>query len=544
VTKPHPKVQAALDPLNHVFPRVSSVNRGETDRTAREVSIGTGGEKKLSAVPQDAIAASQGERLVHEIDRAWPRVGRRRGWLMRRLLLAADAVGLVIAYGVALGLAPPGSAVDRVSPIWELVIFMATLPLWILLARVYGLYDRDEERTDHSTVDDVVGVFQVVTLGTWSYLVLTHVAHLPLPNLERLVIFWLLAIVLVPVLRAGSRAIGRRQAAYVQNVIIVGSGYVARLLATKIEKHPEYGLRVVGFVDRDDRVAAFNDKTPLLGTTDDLSRLVQEHGAQRVAIAFSTDSHDQTLRVIRALQHKDVQIDIVPRMFEVLGTNAQLHTIEGMPLVGLPSPHLSGSARLLKRSFDVPASALGLLLLSPLLLVVSALIKLDSRGPVLFRQVRMGEGDRTFRVCKFRTMVADAETLKADVAHLNMHNVGDSRMFKIPDDPRVTRVGRFLRRWRLDELPQLFNVLAGSMSVVGPRPLILDEDQHVSAWARRRLDLKPGMTGLWQVLGASDIPFEEMTKLDYLYVTNWSLREDLRLILLTLPALARARAAY
>jgi lipopolysaccharide/colanic/teichoic acid biosynthesis glycosyltransferase len=156
----------------------------------------------------------------------------------------------------------------------------------------------------------------------------------------------------------------------------------------------------------------------------------------------------------------------------------------------------------------------------------------------------MGAGEQAFRVFKFRTMVDDAETLKGEVAHLNMHVNDDPRMFKVPDDPRVTRVGAFLRRTRIDELPQLFNVLRGEMSLVGPRPLILDEDQYVVRWARRRLKLKPGMTGLWQVLGASDIPFDEMTKLDYLYVTNWSLREDLRLILLTLPALARARAAY
>jgi lipopolysaccharide/colanic/teichoic acid biosynthesis glycosyltransferase len=141
-------------------------------------------------------------------------------------------------------------------------------------------------------------------------------------------------------------------------------------------------------------------------------------------------------------------------------------------------------------------------------------------------------------------MVANAEALKADITHLNMHNGVDSRMFKAPDDPRITRLGKVLRRWRIDELPQLLNVVTGSMSIVGPRPLILDEDQYVERWARRRLDLKPGITGLWQVLGASDIPFDEMTKLDYLYVTNWSLREDLRLILLTLPALTRARAAY
>ena len=261
-----------------------------------------------------------------------------------------------------------------------------------------------------------------------------------------------------------SRAIGRRQGAYVQNVIIVGSGSVAQLLADKIAKHSEYGLRVVGFVDHDDRAFAGNgDDTgvELVGTTHDLPRLVREHAVHRVAIAFSTDSHDQTLGVIRSMQDSDVQIDIVPRMFEVLGTNAQLHTIEGIPLVGLPSTHLSGSSRFLKRLLDVSAATLGLVLLAPIFLVVSVLIKLDSRGPVFFRQIRMGAGDRTFRVFKFRTMVDDAESQKPEVAHLNMHNGDDPRMFKVPDDPRVTRLGRFLRRWRMDELPQLLNVLFG-----------------------------------------------------------------------------------
>jgi exopolysaccharide biosynthesis polyprenyl glycosylphosphotransferase len=482
--------------------------------------------------------------LVDEIGSTWPASVRRRGWLMRRLLLVADVIGLLTAYLIAIWLVPAAPGTDSVHPVWEIVLFAATLPLWVLLARIHGLYDRDEERTDHSTVDDIVGVFQLVTLGTWGFLVLTHLFSLPYPNLGRLVAFWLIAVVLVPLLRAVARMVGRRQAAYVQNVIIVGSGYVARLLADKIVKHGEYGLRVVGFVDRD---ASFTGNgrvaSSLLGTPDDLPRLIQENTVHRVAIAFSTDSHEQTLSIIRSLQDSDVQIDIVPRMFEVLGTNAQLHTLEGIPLVGLPSPRLSESSRLLKRSFDLISASLGLVLLSPLFVAVAVWVKLDSRGPVFFRQVRMGAEDRTFRVFKFRTMVADAEARKAEIAHLNMHG-RDGRMFKAQQDPRVTRAGRCLRRWRVDELPQLLNVVSGEMSLVGPRPLILDEDQHVASWARRRLDLKPGMTGLWQVLGASDIPFEEMTKLDYLYVTNWSLREDLSLILLTLPALSRARAAY
>jgi lipopolysaccharide/colanic/teichoic acid biosynthesis glycosyltransferase len=181
--------------------------------------------------------------------------------------------------------------------------------------------------------------------------------------------------------------------------------------------------------------------------------------------------------------------------------------------------------------------------LAPVLAIVAVAIKLDSRGPVFFRQLRMGERGNPFRIWKFRTMRPDADARKAEIAHLNMH-VDDPQMFKAPHDPRVTRIGGFLRRWSLDELPQLFNVLQGEMSIVGPRPLILDEDEHVHDWARKRLDLKPGITGLWQAMGSSEIPFEEMVHLDYLYVTGWSPLTDLKLALRTIPAVLRERHAY
>jgi lipopolysaccharide/colanic/teichoic acid biosynthesis glycosyltransferase len=216
-----------------------------------------------------------------------------------------------------------------------------------------------------------------------------------------------------------------------------------------------------------------------------------------------------------------------------------VHEAEGLPLLGLPPPRLSRSALFLKRGFDLIMSLVGLAVLSPLMLLAAVAIRLDSPGPVFFRQVRMGKGSHGFRIFKFRTMSADADSRKADVAHLNKHLEDDERMFKIPDDPRVTRVGHFLRAYSLDEFPQLINVLRGDMSLVGARPLILDEDQHVDGWARRRLDLKPGITGLWQVRGRDDIPFEEMIGLDYRYVTSWSLSNDLKLIMQTIPVLAR-----
>ena len=177
--------------------------------------------------------------------------------------------------------------------------------------------------------------------------------------------------------------------------------------------------------------------------------------------------------------------------------------------------------------------------------MIAFAIFLDSRGGVFFRQPRIGVGGTVFSILKFRTMVPDAEEMKEAVAHMSVHAAGDARMFKIADDPRVTRVGRFLRRLSLDELPQLFNVLIGEMSLVGPRPLIPSEDRQVEDWGRERLSLRPGMTGLWQVLGRSEIPFEEMVRLDYLYVTNWSLWHDFRLMCGTVPAMLKGgRGAY
>jgi lipopolysaccharide/colanic/teichoic acid biosynthesis glycosyltransferase len=215
-----------------------------------------------------------------------------------------------------------------------------------------------------------------------------------------------------------------------------------------------------------------------------------------------------------------------------------------MALIGLPPLDLSRSSKLLKRAVDLAFASIGLVIFSPLLLAIAIAVRRSSPGPVFFRQVRMGERDRPFEMFKFRTMVVEAEDLKADLLYLNKHRGEDPRMFKLANDPRITRIGRVLRRYSLDELPQLLNVLRGEMSMVGPRPLVLDEDRFVRAWARERLSLKPGVTGPWQVLGASEIPFEEMVKLDYLYVTGWSLVNDLKLISRTVPAIFRSRSAY
>jgi len=433
----------------------------------------------------------------------------------------------------------------RLNNLEEIAAFTLALPLWVGLAKLYGLYSSDDIRTDNSTVDDFTGVFSVTTVGVWIFYLATHTTGLLDPTLGRMTTFWVLAIAIVPLCRASARSMVRRMPGYAQNTIIVGTGPVARQIVRKLLSHPEYGLRVAGFVDSNP--ASSSGKIgglPILGTPRDLADLTHSLDIERVIVSFTDEGFEETLSLVRDLRDRDVQIDIVPRIYEAIGTSSTVHMIEGMPLVGLAPLRLSPSSLVLKRMLDLIGSVLGLILLAVLFLVCAIAIKLTSPGPVFFRQVRRGEAGKTFRIYKFRTMCDDAESLKSRVAHLNMHEDGDSRMFKIPNDPRVTRVGRTLRRWSIDEIPQLINVLKGEMSLVGPRPLILEEDGHVRDWARMRLALRPGITGSWQAQGRSDISFDEMTKLDYLYVTNWSLKEDIRLIFLTLATLARQRGAY
>ena len=467
---------------------------------------------------------------------------RRRGWLVRRALLLGDVGGLAVAFLTAEILYPGNvTASDRVDPWVEFLLFLLTLPGWIVVAKLYRLYDWDEERTDHSTADEVVGVFHLVTVGTWLLFAFAWLTELADPSLPKLITFWALAVTLVSCARALARAFCRRRLTYVQNTVIVGAGEVGQMLARKYRNHPEYGINLVGFLDAAPkrRREDLGDLC-LLGSPERLPELIPLLDIDRVVIAFSNVPEQVTVDLVRSLKDLDVQIDVAPRLFEIVSGGGSLSTVEGFPLMSLPPLRLSRSSLLLKRAMDLSVAALALALLAPVFVVIATLIKHESAGPVFFRQMRMGFRGRSFTMYKFRTMTFDAEEHKQELAHLSRHADGDPRMFKISGDPRTTRVGRFLRRYSLDELPQLLNVAKGEMSLVGPRPLILDEDSYVKEWARKRLDLKPGITGLWQVLGRSAIPFGEMVRLDYLYVTGWSLFADVKIILRTMPAVLRS----
>jgi exopolysaccharide biosynthesis polyprenyl glycosylphosphotransferase len=245
------------------------------------------------------------------------------------------------------------------------------------------------------------------------------------------------------------------------------------------------------------------------------------------------------MEVLRRCRELRVKVSVLPQLFDVMGPSVEIDDIEGVTMLGIAPPVFPRSSRFLKRTMDVVGALAALVAVAPLLAVIAIAIRLDSPGPVLFRQQRIGRRGKPFALVKFRTMVADAEERRAAL----LAESSDPHWLHLEHDPRITRLGRLLRLSSLDEVPQLWNVLRGEMSLVGPRPILESEDRQLDGWRRSRVDLTPGLTGLWQVLGRTRIPFEEMVKLDYLYVTNWSLWTDVRLILRTVPAVLHRRGA-
>jgi exopolysaccharide biosynthesis polyprenyl glycosylphosphotransferase len=264
---------------------------------------------------------------------------------------------------------------------------------------------------------------------------------------------------------------------------------------------------------------------------DSLRGLVRDHEIHRVIFApITTDARD-TLDLIRVAKALGVRVSLLPRIFEVVGSSVEFDHVDGLTMLGVRRFGLTRSSRAVKRAFDVVGSSMVLLAVGPLLGSIALAVRLDSRGPILFRQTRVGRDGKRFEILKFRTMVPDAERLKGNLVHLNE----TQGLFKIAEDPRMTRVGGFLRRTALDELPQLLNVWRGEMSLVGPRPLVVDEDAKIEGLDRSRLHLTPGMTGHWQILGSARVPLNEMVGIDYLYVANWSLWTDVKILLRTIP---------
>jgi exopolysaccharide biosynthesis polyprenyl glycosylphosphotransferase len=487
------------------------------------------------------------ERLLQVVDeRTYDLIERRRraarpksrSWLIRRLLLVADLLGLTLAFLLA-ALVSPSGGVDT----WiGFVIFVASLPAWVVGAKLFGLYHEDEARTDHSTLDDLARVFLLVTVGAFSFALLMGYSH---RDMTDVLLFWIFGVALVTVGRVAARIASRRTPIYLQNTLIVGAGDIGQLIARKLLQHPEYGINLVGFVDANPKERRPDlDHLTLLGTPDELSQIVRTLNVERVIVAFSRDASDKTLDLVRMLRESRVQIDIVPRLFEVIGPKVDVHTLEGLPLVGLSPVVLSPSSRLLKRSVDLIGASIGLVVVAPLFALIAGLMWRDSGRPIFFRQKRLGLDRKEFTILKFRTMRrgTDDRAHRAALESLMDTRAKDSDgLYKPNREDAVTRVGAWLRKTSLDELPQLVNVLRGEMSLVGPRPSLPYEIEHFAPHHFERFLVQPGLTGLWQVTARAQSTWHEAIEMDVAYVRNWSIVLDLWLICRTPLQLLRLK---
>ncbi len=364
---------------------------------------------------------------------------------------------------------------------------------------------------------------------------------------SRLIFFY--AGVLITIFLSASRLVMRMVRTHlrqrglgVDRLLIVGAGEVGRTVMRHVVAQPALGYHVVGFVDDDpDKGSTDIGRFRALGSTANIPRLVKELAVDEVIITLPWMYHRKIVSIIAQCEREQTRVRIVPDMFQMTLSHLDVEDLGGIPMIGVRDISIGSGQMLFKRAMDVIISAVGLILLFPFFLLIGLLIRLDSPGSVFFTQIRVGKGERLFACYKFRSMRAGAE---AEQEQLRAFNEADGPIFKMRDDPRITRVGRFLRRTSLDELPQLFNVVMGHMSLVGPRPAPPSEVQRYQPWHKRRLEVSPGITGLWQVSGRSELSFDEMVLLDLYYIENWSPILDLLIVLRTVPKMITGEGAY
>jgi len=446
---------------------------------------------------------------------------RNRDAYFRRLLVGAD----VLAAGLALIVVATLLGVrDELR-----VEAVLALPIYVVFAKLLGLYDRDELVLHKSTLDEAPAVFQLATFFLLFIWLGERFVQYGAFSKAQFVAVFAIAFVGTLAFRALARTIAERTAP-LERCLVLGPAEAAARIDDKLELRAHSGAAIVAREDLEDR----DGHVVVSGR---LNELVQRTRAERIILVPTATESDAVLDLIREAKSLDVKTSLLPRFTEILGSSVVTDDLYGISLLGMRRLGLSRSSMFMKRAFDLTLSGVALIAVAPLMALIALAVKLDSRGPVFYRQHRIGREGKPFTMLKFRTMVNGADELKAELEHLNESN----GLFKIAEDPRITRVGRVLRRTALDELPQLLNVVRGDMSLVGPRPLVVEDDERIVGHDRERLSLLPGMTGHWQVMGAARIPLEEMVAIDYMYVANWSLWSDMKTLLRTVPYMLRAR---
>jgi exopolysaccharide biosynthesis polyprenyl glycosylphosphotransferase len=438
--------------------------------------------------------------------------------LKRRLLATADiaAVGLVLV-----------AILSRLGLWAGSLAAVLSVPAVLLAFHTTGLYNRDEVTLGHTTLDEAPLLLALTGLLALGAAILAPRVGRGALGGAQIAVLWSGSFIAVLCARTVARAFARRILPP-ERCLVIGelaqAQKIRHKIATSAVRADVIGCLPMGRED----VAE-------LAHPEAIRAVADEAGAHRLIIARGTGDAD-TAELVRAAKAVGVHLTLLPQMLDVIGSAVSFHDLEGMAMLGVSRFGLSRSSRQLKRALDLIASGVGVVLISPVLAAIAAAIRIDSKGPIFFRQTRIGRDGRPFSIIKFRSMVVDADKRKDALRVLGGPNHGG--LFKLHDDPRVTRVGKFLRKSSLDELPQIFNVLRGDMSLVGPRPLVVDEDIQIVGLHRSRLHLTPGMTGPWQLL-RSRVSLHEMVEIDYLYVATWSLWRDIKILLRTVGHVAR-----
>lgn len=464
------------------------------------------------------------------------------------ILVASDLLALAMSFGV---LAYVNHLVGRDGLSGEQAVpFLILVPAWLLAAQATGLYGLPGRRVGFSFADEVGPVFLITTGWAWLMTLVTAALVSGPTQVLGPGVLWIATIVFVLASRALLRSVAHRRGWFVRRALLVGDG--AAQLAEVLGRQRAGGLVPIGVLDatappslRPLLLEEAASETPVPASEADsaseaeLVRVMRESHAEHLVIASSTIDPALRLRLTDAAIEAGVSVEVALGDSDALiPASGPPRHLEGVPLMELSTPQGRAVTLALKRFLDILVSALALIVLSPLLALLALGILIESPGRALFRQLRAGRHETTFEILKLRTMYSDAEGQRAA-----LKSAEGEGLLKLDDDPRVTRLGGWLRRWSLDELPQLWNVLRGDMSLIGPRPLPLDEAVLARGRYAVRSEMRPGITGAWQVYGRGDIPLEEMLKLDYSYVMSWSLGEDLRILLLTLGAVLSGRGA-
>jgi exopolysaccharide biosynthesis polyprenyl glycosylphosphotransferase len=485
---------------------------------------------------------------------------RRRETRNRALLLVAtDAVVVVACFLAAFWFRLLSGFFDTHIPFEPVHLYalLGVCALWILIFGAHGLYRREVYL---SVFDQMIGIFNSVNIGAFILLATAFVTktHYFLERRLVLLIAWALSILLLSVIRVGILRVrilrNQQRDPFRCRVAVVGAGETGLHFVRLARLTMNHVYEIAGFIDDDPRKKGETvGDVPVLGTTADIERIVEEKEVERIFVAVHGLKEEQMIDLISRCMRGKVPVKMVSDQFQLFASDTTIQRVDGIPMLGVRENPMRGVPYFVKRLFDVVTAAILLVLLLPLFAMIALCIKILSPGPVFFRQTRAGRRGEPFEFFKFRTMRTDTD----DQIHREYANdfisgrelklegeAAEKPVYKMTRDPRVTSIGLMLRKTSLDELPQLYNVLKGEMSLVGPRPPILYELQYYKEWHKRRLDAKPGLTGLWQVSGRSEVPFNEMVLLDLYYIDHWSLKLDIEIMLRTIPVILFGRGAY